>query len=42
MRAVVIAIGWTIAGLALGFVLMQYTSNGMVKTFLQKLPGICF
>jgi hypothetical protein len=39
MRVVVMYIGWTIVALALGFVLAQYTSGGMVIAFLQKLPG---
>lgn len=39
MRVVVTYIGWTVAGLALGFVLAQYLSGGMMLVFLQKLPG---
>jgi len=45
MRVEVRYIGLIIAalalGLALGFVLAQYTSGGMVMSFIQKLPG-CF
>ncbi len=32
---------WIVAGVALGFVLAQYTTGGMLSAFLHKLPG-CF
>lgn len=32
---------WIVVGVALGFVLAQYTTGGMLSAFLHKLPG-CF
>jgi hypothetical protein len=32
---------WLLAAVALGFVLAQYTTGGMLFAFLHKLPG-CF
>jgi len=39
MRHAITPIGLSILGLILGFVLVQYSSGGMVLAFLQKLPG---
>ncbi len=41
MRGMIGYIGWAVAGVVLGFVLAQYTSDGMLMAFLQTLPG-CF
>ena len=41
MRVVGTYIGWIVVAFALGFVLAQYASGGMVMAFLHKLPG-CF
>jgi hypothetical protein len=34
-------LGWILACLALGLLLAQYSSGGLLGSFLQKLPG-CF
>lgn len=39
MRTWVTYIVWIAGGLALGFVLAQYGSGGVVLAFLQNLPG---
>ena len=39
MRVALTYIGLAVAGLALGFVLAQDLSGGMVLAFRQKLPG---
>ena len=41
MRVGVRYVIWLLAGGALGFVLAQYTTGGMLSAFLHKLPG-CF